>query len=123
MELRHLEQEYAKDNVDVLDNDNSLNAENLLDLEETASVEYGNTAVMLNKLRVEERDTPTLSDSVEPLPTTPEQRSESASSFNYAVASDVSFFKHLTKEQSAAAKEKQASEEAGAEISTSNKSH
>lgn len=122
-ELRHLEQEYANNNVDILDNDNTLNAEYSFDLDETADVEFGNTAVMLSKLRVEERETTTLSETVEQLPTTPTHSAEGTSSFNYAVASDVSFFKHLTKEQSAAAKEKQASEEAGAEISTSSKSH
>jgi membrane protein implicated in regulation of membrane protease activity len=111
-ELRHLEQEYANNNVDILDNDNTLNAENSLALEETAEVEYSTTAGVLNKLRVEERETASFRDSVEQLSTTPTHSTEDVSSINYSVASKVSFFKHLIKEQSGVAKEKQESEEA-----------
>jgi len=111
-ELRHLEQEYANNNVDILDNDNTLNAENSLALEETAEVEYSTTAGVLNKLQVEERETASFRDSVEQLSTTPTHSTEDVSSINYSVASKVSFFKHLIKEQSGVAKEKQESEEA-----------
>lgn len=114
-ELRHIEQEHEKNNAGVLDNDNSLELDNSLEHEQTSGMYYDEAPVILDKMRGEES---IASDSLE---LTEAQKSKSPSSFNYATATDVSFFKHLTKEPSAGP-DKLASEELSTERAA-NKPH